>query len=363
MTADQTPGAPEENRLTDYSLWKEQDRQWAARFTYVLAFKTNLPAGKIETVVERTRSTTLDADLPAQKLFGDPDKAARLAAFQETSHEDRSETRILPVTEATSAALMQVGFLVFLMTWFVTDYGSWRVVHPYNLAFVAAMGLLMALGGTLVWSGISRGRLLAATVIGALALAGFVVLAFTLGPLMESPNQPSLPMFLGLLLGLALGGGGLLLAVAGGWASARQREDSRDWFTQLEGYLRGQHAFRAREARGVVRETRDHLVSLQDARGTAVDPETEFGPAAAFAQAYAGNSVQSIRRKGWLKQTFIALQFLIFVAVMLSLMWDSGWLGSIFWGVGILFFALRFRGQSRDNRRQVKQRLKEARDD
>lgn len=363
MTADQTPGTPEENRLTDYSLWKEQDRQWAARFTYVLAFRTNLPAAKIETVVERTRGITLETDLPAQKLFGDPDKAAKLAAHQETSHEDRSESRIMAATEAIGAALIVVGFLVFLLTWFITDYGSWRIVKPYNLAFVAGVGTLMALGGTLTWSAISRGRIGVAVAVGLLAVAGIGVTLFALRPLVEQTDQPTLPVFVGLLLGIALLVGGVLVAMAGGWVSAQKWEDSRDWFTQLEGYLRGQQAFSAREARGVVQETRDHLTSLQDARGTAVDPETEFGPAAAFAQAYAGDSVKSIKRKGWLKLAFSTLQFLIFIVIAWGLMRDGGWFRFVFWGLGILIYVASFVSLVKQNRRAVAERLREVQDD
>lgn len=352
--------------IADFSRWKEGDRDWAKRFVFVLTMKTGVPVGKVHEVVERTLATTLDSDLPAEKLFGDPDKAARLAASHETTHEDRSENRITPMSEAIGAGLMTVGFLLFVITWVITDYTTWNIEQTFNFLFVACFGCALSVGGVTTWSLISRGRIGAAITTGCIVLVGLGAIIFGFEDLFDATNQPSMPMYAGLLTSVVFFTGGLLSAIGGGWLSANRdaKTDTRDWFDQLEGYLRGQHAMTKGEATSVVNEARSHLAQIQDEHGSASDPEEEFGSARAYAQAYAGNSIKLIKRKAHLKIAFNVLILLVWLFILGGMALDGGsWWTWIFVAFGVLVFGLNARSNIADIKREENRLLRETSDE
>lgn len=343
----------------DLSYWREADRQWAERFVYALTVHTSLPATKVGAVAEEARQLCTDAGESPQALFGDPDDAAQKFAAEHTSAQEKADARATGPAVAFATACWVTAWLVFLLTWFITDYSTWHITKPLNLVAVSLFSFVLTASGTFAWSAVSQGRIKRATVTALVGLLALGASGWVLSLALEGGRaQTSIPFWWALTLALFLFGAGLLTI----WTSSSREktsagaEDIRDWFDQLEGYLRGQHFLTKTEARSVVQEARAHLEMVNE-NGVLHTPEEEFSSASAYAEEY----VREVGRFGKRQEKAKSLARLVqgigtlCLAVYLAFSWDWNLWGWVFFIVGVIIFLTTLVSEFRTLKRLVKQ--------
>lgn len=310
----------------DFSGWREENRDWARDFAVALIGQDGATNAAVHEVLERTRRFSNDSNLTAQQLMGEPSKAARAAFTDVDLSEGKAENRV----ETTFGAFC-TGVLIALIETFIFSLvmlDGWTT-NIEAILFVGAFATVMMCAGVVAYNFFKRGMVGTCIAVAVAGVAGIVATVMGMGPWVENTDivfsAPGLLMI------------ELALIVLFGWLCFSDRfiyrapVDSRDWFTQFEGVLRGQHLLSKSEARSYVEEARTHL-----AESGAGDPFEEFGKPATYAQQLVGDSPRAIRRGATAQITVRWLQFLGFIWLAYIFAASKGW---SLWG---LAFAILF---------------------
>ncbi|MFJ2771773.1 hypothetical protein [Streptomyces sp. NPDC087300] len=254
---------------------REDDKDWAATVEVRLVMEHDAPAGLADEVLAEAHEIVAQAELPAREVLGEPDDYARAVAAERISEEHRARVDAHGMTpgERVTAALCTLGFVgvVLCLLHWIED-GLWIEVSWTSVAGCTTVALAVTLVAVaLVARAAGRIRGMWAWLAGTAAtVAGGAALTTAASDegLLDVP-APALA-----LLGVAWIVGAYLFpdATVDRWFTPAPRprvDDDERWLTRLDGLLRGRHAMRAAEARGHVREVRQHLAAAGD--GTRAD--------------------------------------------------------------------------------------------
>ncbi|MEU6991624.1 hypothetical protein ABZ953_13325 [Streptomyces sp. NPDC046465] len=269
----------------ELSWARDQDQEWADAVHVRLALDEDVPVGFAEEMLAEAHQLVAEAGQPAADVLGDPASYARTVAAERVSEQYRAgiDTHGMQPGDRVTASVGSLGFIllgVFGLYW-IQD-GLWVTVSRSSLAGFAGIALGATLGCLAFVAraaGLLRG-MWAFLAGAAAALVGGITLATALSEerLFRVP-APAL-----MLLGVAWMVAAFLLPderVNRWFTPARPSgglDDDR-WLARLENLLRGRHGMTAAEARGHVREVRQHLAAApQDGRA-----EDVFGDAEIYA--------------------------------------------------------------------------------
>ncbi|WP_369213497.1 hypothetical protein [Streptomyces flavofungini] len=244
---------------------REEDGDWAATVELTLVLRHHAPAGLADEVLAEAHEIVGDAGRPALEVLGDPVAYARAVAAERIGETRRARLDVHGMTsgERIVAALLSIGFvgLVLCLIDWVQD-GLWADVTPSAVAGVAAVVLAVVCAAVAFVAGTAgRSRVMWGFAAGAVAaMAGGAALAVALPE--ERLLRVPVPV-------LALGCAAVMAAAVALPAARVDRwfdapppaGDDEAWLTRLGQLLRGRHAMRAAEARGHVREARQHLAA------------------------------------------------------------------------------------------------------
>lgn len=258
----------------------EEDEKWAAGVELRLAVDHHGPDGLADAVLATAHEAVVETGRGARELFGAPGEYAQAAFTEHVGEEYRARTDghgMLP-GQRFSAALVAIGgtgVMVSLIRW-LRD-GFWVEPTPASTAALTGIALAVLLGAVAVTAR-SAGRIKGgwAFAAGAVAAAGTGIAVARL--------LPDTPLFTAPVL-VVTAVCAVPAAVAAvvpdtafdRWFVPTPPDGDERWLARLEGLLRGRHAMRAAEARGHIREAREHLAASGD------DAATAFGSAEVYA--------------------------------------------------------------------------------
>ncbi|MGH4029533.1 hypothetical protein ACQB60_11430 [Actinomycetota bacterium Odt1-20B] len=244
---------------------READEEWAAVVELRLVLDHDAPAGLADTVLAEAHEVVTEAGLPAEEVLGAPEAYARAVARERISEERRARVDahgLLPGERVTAslAVLGGVGLILSVVRWF--ENGLWADVSGEGIAFFLTVVGVVVLG-TLAFVARATGRTRASwgLLAGAVAAVGAGAAVATLVPDERLFSVPRPVLALGCVAWM-WGAVAFPDAVLDRWfAPAPVEGDDARWLDRLGGLLRGRHAMRAAEARGHVREARQHLAA------------------------------------------------------------------------------------------------------
>lgn len=280
-------------RTPELSWAREEDEEWADAVLVRLVLDEDAPSGFADDILAEAHQLVAEAGQPAAEVLGDPAAYARTVAAERVSERYRAsiDTRGMRPGERVATSFGTLGFLLFAVfgLYWIQD-GLWVTVDPSSLAAFAGIAVGACLGCLAFVArsaGLFRGMwgFLAGA---AAALIGGIALASTVSE--DRLFRVPAPVLMLAGVGWAVGafllpdtridrwfapvrragrpGGGLDGGPTGGL-------DDERWLARLEGLLRGRHGMKAAEARGHVREARQHLASVEgSATGSAAGPTT-----------------------------------------------------------------------------------------
>ncbi|MGW0535833.1 hypothetical protein [Streptomyces sp. NPDC003032] len=247
-------------------VWvREEDQEWADSVHVRLVLDHDAPAGLADEALAEAHQVVDEAGLPALEVLGDPDAYARTVAAERISEEHRAKVDAHGMTpgERVSASLATLGFIGFVLC--VLDWiedGLWAEWSWASLAGCVTV-VVVALLGTLAFVARGAGRIrgiwgmwgfLAGAVC---AVAGGGAVAATAPG--ERLFSVPVPVLMAACAAWTVGAYAFPDATLDRWFTPRPHGGDEQWLTRLEGLLRGRHAMTAAEARGHVREARQHL--------------------------------------------------------------------------------------------------------
>ncbi|MEU8957289.1 hypothetical protein AB0C93_23640 [Streptomyces sp. NPDC048518] len=268
-------------RTPELSWAREEDEEWADAVLVRLVLDEDAPSGFADEMLVEAHQLVAEAGQPAAEVLGDPAAYARTVASERVSERYRAriDTRGMRPGERVAASFGTLGFLLFAVfgLYWIQD-GLWVTVAPSSLAGFAGIAVGSCLG-CLAFVARSAGLLrgmwgfLAGA---AAALIGGIALASTLA----EDRLFRVPAPVLMLAGVGWAVGAFLLpdtridrwfapgrragGTEGGLEGSREGGlDDERWLARLEGLLRGRHGMKAAEARGHVREARQHLASAE----------------------------------------------------------------------------------------------------
>ncbi|MGA4849686.1 hypothetical protein ACOBQB_26775 [Streptomyces sp. G5(2025)] len=268
-------------RTTDLVWAREEDQEWADTVHVRLAFDHDVPVGLAEEVLAEAHQMVHEAGLPAQEVLGAPEAYASAVAAERVSEEyrARADARGLTPGESLCAAFGTLGFVGFVLCalYWIEDglwvTGSWA--SAAGCATVVAAVSLVALA--FVARGAGRVRGMWGFVAGAVcAVAGGSAVAATAPA--ERLFEVPVPVLMAGCVAWTVGAYAFPEAVLDRRLAPRPPADDEQWLARLEGLLRGRHAMPAAEARGHVREARQHLGGADGERA-----EDAFGDVEVYA--------------------------------------------------------------------------------
>ncbi|MEU7583689.1 hypothetical protein AB0B50_39630 [Streptomyces sp. NPDC041068] len=262
---------------------REEDQEWADAVLVRLVLDEDAPSGFADEILAEAHQLVDEAGRPALEVLGEPVAYARTVAAERVSEQYRAgiDTRGMRPGERISASVGTLGFIgfsVFGLHWIQDGLWaevSWSSIAGFTGVVVAAVLLCVALVARS--AGRLRGMwaLLAGTVA---AVAGGAAVATSLPD--EQLFRVPAPVLM--LVGAAWAVGAFMLpdATIDRWFTPARPAGGPDdgrWLAQLEGLLRGRHAMKAAEARGHVREARQHLAAApQDGHAEDVFGDVEI---------------------------------------------------------------------------------------
>ncbi|MFF9900674.1 hypothetical protein [Streptomyces longispororuber] len=244
---------------------REEDADWAATVEAHLAFDHDAPAGLADDVLAEVHELVREEGRPARDLFGAPEAYARAVAEERIGEEHRARTDTHGLTPggrllAAFGTLGAAGAVLSVLVW--VEGGLWVDVSRPGVAFlstvVAAVGLV-----AVAVAARSAGRLkgayaFVAGVPAVVAAGAGVSVAVPEGRLVSVP----VPVLLAGCVACVVGAFAVPERVVDRWFAVRPPTGGDDaWFARLDGLLRGRHGMTAAEARGHVREARQHLAA------------------------------------------------------------------------------------------------------
>lgn len=305
----------------DFSGWKIDNQPWAQEVALALSHIDGVDNHSMYLALEHLREVTNDSHIPARQLLGEPEQVARtafndLAAIGSTNPEATiAEQRTHSTPSIVGFSLLISTVLTLILT--VPFTADWYVRSADNLLFVWSMSVLMLLAGALPYNYVRRGMFRRAALSCLGALAGLVLLGVTLGTwaFTDGNDVPvhTMPLLCTEIVVVVLGG-----YLVFGKPFLYTSPDTRDWFTQYEGLLRGQHFLTRKEARAYVAEARAHLTEIQQETGNAPDPRQEFGDAGGYAEKMVGNTALSKTRRTQGMYVAYAVQLLASIWIFYS---------------------------------------------
>ncbi|MEV7190778.1 hypothetical protein AB0N81_03080 [Streptomyces sp. NPDC093510] len=267
----------------EVSWEREEDEKWAATVHVRLALDEDVPVGFAEEILAEAHQLVEEAGQPALDVFGDPTAYARTVAAERVSERYRAQidTRGMLPAERITASVGSLGFLwaaVFGLFW-IQD-GLWAGVDRSSVAAYAGIVLAATLG-CVAFTARAAGRLRGMWIFLAGAAAALVagIACATALPDEELFRVPA-PVLM--LFGAAWAVGAYLLPddPINRWFTPARPDggpDDQQWLARLEGLLRGRHGMTAGEARGHVREARQHLAAApQDGHAEDVFGDVEI---------------------------------------------------------------------------------------
>ncbi|WP_030677358.1 hypothetical protein [Streptomyces sp. NRRL B-1347] len=259
---------PRNKTRKDRLRWdRGEDADWAATVEVRLVLDHNAPAGLADAVLAEVHELVREEGRTAQDLFGAPEAYARSVADERVSEEYRARTDTHGLTpgERLAAALGTlgvVGVVLCAISW-VRD-GLWVDVSWPAVVAVTTIVLAVALAAVAVVAR-SAGRFkgayaFAAGVPAVIAAGGGVGVIVPEGQLFSVP----VPVLLAGCAAWTVGTFAVPERVVDRWFAARPPagRDDAAWLALLGGLLRGRHGMTTAEARGHVREARQHLAAV-----------------------------------------------------------------------------------------------------
>ncbi|MFF1376462.1 hypothetical protein [Streptomyces sp. NPDC058308] len=270
-------------RTPELSWARQEDQEWADAVHVRLAFDEDVPVGFAEEMLAEAHQLVAEAGQPAADVLGDPVAYARTLAAERVSERYRAgiDTRGLRPGDRVTASLGSLGFLLFGVfgLYWIQD-GLWVPASRSSLAGFAGVALGATLGCLAFVAraaGLFRGMWgflagAAATLVGGIALA----------TMLSEERLFRVPAPVLMLVGVAWMVAAFQLPddrVNSWFTPARPAgglDDDR-WLARLENLLRGRHGMTAGEARGHVREARQHLTTApRDGRAEDVFGDVEI---------------------------------------------------------------------------------------
>ncbi|MEV0316930.1 hypothetical protein ACIBKX_32140 [Streptomyces sp. NPDC050658] len=265
---------------------RKEDEDWAASVEVRLVLDHDAPGGLADEVLAEAHEIVGDAGLPAREVLGEPEAYARTVAAERISerHRARVDTRGVLPGERVTATLGTLGFVGFglcVLHWI--EDGLWM---DWSGASVAGCATAVAVAALVCFAFVARvaGRIrgMWGFLAGAVAaLGGGAAVAATV-PAERLFSVPA-PVLALVCAGWTVGSFALPDATVDRWCTPARPADGIDderWLDRLEGLLRGRHAMRGAEARGHVREARQHLAAAQ---GGGERAEDVFGDVEVYA--------------------------------------------------------------------------------
>ncbi|MFI8930797.1 hypothetical protein ACIG3E_24395 [Streptomyces sp. NPDC053474] len=246
----------------------EDDADWAATVELRLVLDHDAPAGLADDVLAEVHELVREEGRTARDLFGTPEAYARAVAEERVSEEYRARTDTHGLTPgerllAAFGTLGVVGAILCAVDW-VRD-GLWAGVSWPGVVGVTTVVLAVGLIAVAVVAR-SAGRFkgayaVAAGVPAVIAAGGGVGVAVPEGQLFSVP----VPVLMAGCAAWAVGAFAVPERVVDRWFAVRPPagRDDAAWLDRLGGLLRGRHGMTAAEARGHVREARQHLAAVE----------------------------------------------------------------------------------------------------
>ncbi|MFK4065795.1 hypothetical protein [Streptomyces sp. NPDC029674] len=246
---------------------RPEDQEWADTVTVRLVLDEEAPAGFADEILAEARQLVEEAGQPALDVLGDPVAYARTVAAERVSEEYRAriDTRGMRPGERITASFGSLGFVwfAFFGMYWIQD-GLWVGVSPSAVAGVGGIVAAASLG-CVAFATRAAGRLRGMWWFLAGA-AGALVAGIALATVLSEERLFRVPAPVLMLVGAAWAVGAFLLpdAAIDRWFRPARPDgglDDRRWLARLDGLLRGRHGMKAGEARGHVREARQHLAA------------------------------------------------------------------------------------------------------
>ncbi|MEV0120678.1 hypothetical protein AB0I16_03835 [Streptomyces sp. NPDC050703] len=289
-------------RGTSLTWTREEDEDWAATVEVRLVLRHDAPVGLADEVLAEAHEIVTEAGRPAPEVLGTPEEYARTVAAERIgeAHRARVDADGLTPGERIVAAQVSLGLLglgLCVLDW-VQD-GLWAEVTPSGAAALAAIALTLACASFAVVAGAAgRWRGMGGFAAGGVtALLGGGVLAAVLPE--ERLFRVPLPVLALGCAAVAAAAAALPKARIDRWLAAPPPAgDDEAWLARLGRLLRGRHAMPAAEARGHVREARQHLAAAPEGESA----EDAFGDVEVYALRLAEGPARKgrlARRKLW----------------------------------------------------------------
>lgn len=266
---------------------RQEDEEWAASVEVRLVLGHDAPGGLADEVLAEAHEVVRDAGLPAREVLGEPDAYARTVAAERIGEEHRArvDTHGMSPGERVTASLGTLGLVgagLCVFRW--AEDGLWVGGSWSSLAVCATVVVAVSLG-CYAFAVRAAGRIrgMWGFLAGAVAVvAGGAAVAAAASE--ERLFRVPAPLLALLCVAWAVGAYAFPDATldrlltpgrrAGGVGEERyddpydERYDEQ-YLARLQGLLRGRHAMKAAEARGHVREARQHLASAAKGGGPA----------------------------------------------------------------------------------------------
>lgn len=315
------------------------DLHWAESFEDLGLAESTVGADVIEDWLREILSAMQESGRGAEELFGSPADALRdhIAVVPAENRAAVDLSGQAPIN-LIGTGLTSVGLLATLMSivYFVKD--GWQLDVTATALWVVAAGLVLGLGGCLVWAWRTAGRAVLSTVtalVMALAMSGAVIAAVRLN---NEASLFKLPTLVLTAAGLTLMIMGWNLPVHTPRVDDRSSRWSADqWFVRLEGLLRGRYHLSGDVVRGHIQEAQSYV----DEHG-ANHPFEQFGAPETYALALTENdpAAKLARRRTTQHLWFLAAGVSGIIAVS-DIFASDGIAGTVVFGVVSVLCAWR----------------------
>ncbi|MFG2653271.1 hypothetical protein [Streptomyces sp. NPDC048436] len=252
---------------------RAEDEEWAACVEVRLVLDHDAPGGLADEVLAEAHEVVRDAGLPAREVLGEADAYARTVAAERIGEERRArvDTHGMLPGERVSATLGTLGLagVGFCVLGWVED-GLWVEGSWTSIAVCATVVVAVSLG-CVAFAVRAAGRIRG--MWGFLAGAAAVVAggaAVAVAASGERLFRVPAPLLALLCAAWAVGAYAFPDATLDRWLTPARRAGGVDddrYLARLQGLLRGRHAMKTAEARGHVREARQHLASVEEGGG------------------------------------------------------------------------------------------------